>query len=79
MTIFAIFMCLVHAHPGIGRNCIMVSEHPTRPQLGVPYEQSFYWSLQACRRDMPIFERGTLRGYTLVCMKQTVPAWEEAQ
>ena len=78
ITVYAIFMCLVHARAGIGHNCSLISAHPLRPQLGVPYESSRYTSLAACKRDIPTYNRGLLPGYVNVCMKRAAPAWQPA-
>lgn len=68
ITIYALFMCLQAARPGIGHNCILISQYPMR-QYGRPYTR-----LADCQRDMKIY-RNPPRGYEMVCMSKQVPAW----
>ena len=78
MVIYAIFMCLIQPRPGIGNNCILISDHPVRGPLGVAYEDSRITSLPACKRDILVYGHPQ-NGYRYVCMKESVPAWSPAQ
>lgn len=79
MVLFAIFMCLATPQPGVGQNCIFLSDRPVYGQPGVPYSQWAYTTLAACKRDLAYFEHGKPAGYVNVCLQKTVPAWEPAE
>jgi len=81
MVVYAIFACLIHAQPGIGHQCMLLSSHPMQRAPNSPGEPpaSAYTSLAACKRDLPYFQRvkDPIRVY--VCLKETVPAWGPAE
>jgi hypothetical protein len=71
MTVYAIFMCLITAHAGVGHNCIFMADKPFASTRSIT-------TLAECQHQFWLFRAHVLPGYKLVCMKQTVPAWSPA-
>jgi len=77
MTVFAVFMCMMHLPAGEPPRCILMTAQAGVSGLsGRPLPMT---SLAQCERVRRRYVGGEMPGWRFVCLKQTVPAWEPAQ
>lgn len=77
MIVYAIFMCMQHPVPVLGRDCHLLTTHPMHGPPGVPYENTVITSLAQCKREMRFYGRDS-GGWVHVCMRKEIPAWGPA-